>query len=161
MRALAPLLPPGEAWVSPARRTRESAVLSGFPQAHETNALREAHFGVMAGQTWAALETNFGEAPRRWIEALSCPDADDGPPGGETGRAFHARLQGWLDELPEHGVVLAFTHAGPVRAVLQLTLPLGALEIWPGRAAVLRRAAGAWWLVGLNWPPPAPRLNAE
>lgn len=153
MQALASLLPRGEAQVSPARRARESAALAGFSSAREAPALREAHFGVMSGCTWAELESDFGEAPRRWIDALSRPDSDEGPPGGESGRAFHARLQGWLGELPERGVVLAFTHAGPIRAVVRLTLQLGALEVWPGHALVLRKAGGEWWLVGLNWPP--------
>ncbi|WP_331710195.1 histidine phosphatase family protein [Deinococcus puniceus] len=150
---------PALAYTSPTQRARETAALAGFPQAQAAPALQEAHFGVMAGHTWAELEAQYGTAPRDWIEALSDPDSDSGPPGGETGRAFHARLQEWLDDLPHAGTVLAFTHAGPLLALLRLTVGLRAAEIAPGGRAVLHRAAvhpssmgGDWWLSHLGSP---------
>ncbi|UQN07448.1 histidine phosphatase family protein [Deinococcus sp. QL22] len=147
------------AYTSPARRARETAALAGFPHAQAAPALQEARFGVMAGHTWAELEDEYGVAPREWIDALSDPGSDSGPPGGETGRTFHARLQKWLDALPHAGTVVAFTHAGPLLALLRLTVGLRAAEIAPGGRAVLHRAAahptsagGDWWLSHLAPP---------
>ncbi|WP_309572031.1 histidine phosphatase family protein [Deinococcus sp.] len=154
-KALATLLqlPPGAlAFTSPAGRTRQTAALAGFPQAVPTPALGEADFGVMAGHTWAELEDTHGDAPRAWIDALSDPWADSGPPDGETGRAFHARLRGWLDTLPDDGEVVAFTHAGPLLALLRLTVALSGAEVPPGTVATLRRGGGPWWLVSLRPP---------
>ena len=44
-------------------------------------------------------------------------------PAHETGKAFMARIRGWLAELPAEGRVLAFTHAGVVREALWALLP--------------------------------------
>ncbi|WP_346763211.1 histidine phosphatase family protein [Deinococcus sp. Arct2-2] len=147
------------AFTSPAQRARETAELAGFPHAQAAPALQEANFGVMAGHTWAELETQYGTAPRDWIEALADPDSDSGPPGGETGRAFHARLQMWLDALPHAGTVIAFTHAGPLLALLRLTVSLKAAEIAPGGRGTLHRVTasehsggGDWWLSHLSSP---------
>ncbi|ADV67742.1 histidine phosphatase family protein [Deinococcus maricopensis] len=149
-RALQGRLPGATAFVSPARRAFETAVLAGVPDARPVPALHEAHFGVMHGHTWAALETQHGDAPRTWIDALADPHADHGPPGGDTGRAFHARVQGWLNDLPDAGPVVAFTHAGVVLAALRLTVGLRAAEVHAARVTHLRRHEGAWWLVTLN-----------
>lgn len=140
------------AFTSPGRRARETAALAGFRQAVPAPALREARFGVMAGRTWAELEGTFGEAPRAWIDALADPISDAGPPGGETGRSFHDRMQGWLAGLPEDGEVVAFTHAGPLQAALRLTVGLRAVATPPGTVATLRRAGGQWWLTALRPP---------
>lgn len=146
-------LPPGAlALTSPSRRTRETAALAGFPHATLVPALAEARFGVMAGRTWAELEAEFGEAPRGWIEALADPCADVGPPSGETGRAFHARVGRWLETLPDAGEVVALTHAGVILAALRLGVGLRAAEVRPGGIATLRRAGGAWWLTRLVVP---------
>ncbi|WP_415784155.1 histidine phosphatase family protein [Deinococcus saxicola] len=142
------------AHTSPSLRTRETAELAGFPHAIAAPALAEAAFGIMAGQTWAELEAQFGEGPRGWIDALSNPESESGPPEGETGRAFHARIQNWLTELPQDGDVIAFTHAGPLLAALRLCVSLGAAEIAPGGVAVLKRAEGHWWLRELRQAAP-------
>lgn len=148
-------LPPttATAFTSPARRARQTAALAGFPGATVVAALREADFGLMAGHTWDELEAAHGDLPRAWIDGLGNPGSDAGPPGGETGRAFHARLQRWLDTLPEGGEVVAFTHAGPLHALLRLSVGLRAVETPPGAVATLRRAGDAWWLVNLAGPP--------
>ncbi|BDP40075.1 phosphoglycerate mutase [Deinococcus aetherius] len=140
------------AFTSPSRRARETAMLAGFTQAVPTPALAEARFGVIAGRTWAELEETFGDAPRAWIDALDDPGADGGAPGGETGRAFHARVWEWLATLPDSGEVVAFTHAGPVRAALRLTVGLRAVAAPPGTVATLRRAGEDWWLTALCPP---------
>lgn len=131
---------------SPTLRTRQTAELAGFPHCIAAPALAEAAFGVMAGQTWAELEARFGDMPRGWIDGLSNPKSEAGPPGGETGRTFHARVQNWLTQLPDDGDVVAFTHAGPLLAALRLCVGLSAAEIAPGGVAVLKRAEGHWWL---------------
>lgn len=155
VRRLSGLLPESAtAFASPARRARETALRTGFARAQPHDALCEAHFGVMAGHTWAELEAEYGAAPGSWIEALADPTSGEGPPGGESGREFHGRVRGWLGGLPPHGAVVAFTHAGPIRAVLGLTLGLSAVDLLAGRATLLRRAGQAWWLMGLNWPAP-------
>ena len=138
------------AFVSPSLRTKETAALAGFPHAVTVPGLAEANFGVMAGQTWSELEARYGNRPRHWIEALAEPAADDGPPGGETGHGFHARIQGWLSGLPHEGQVIAFTHAGPLLAALRLCVGLRAAEIDPGGVAVITRAEGHWWLSELR-----------
>jgi len=140
------------AFSSPSLRARETAALAGFPDAVPVPALSEADFGVMAGRTWAELEAEFGEAPRGWIDALADPAADGGPPGGETGRAFHARLRDWLAALPGEGEVIAFTHAGAVLGALRLTVGLRAAEVRPGGVATLRRVEQDWWLTRLTRP---------
>lgn len=147
------LPPTAAAFTSPSRRARQTAALAGFPGATLVDALREADFGVMAGHTWAELEAAHGDRPRAWIGALGDPDGDSGPPGGETGRAFHARLQTWLATLPDEGEVVAFTHAGPLHALLRLTVGLRAAEAPPGTVVTLRRAGAAWWLVALQGGP--------
>lgn len=152
------------ACASPSLRARQTAELAGFPHASATAALAEANFGVMAGRTWAELEAQFGGKPRGWIDALGDPESLAGPPGGETGRAFHARIQSWLDALPPDGEVIAFTHAGPLLAALRLCVGLRAAETAPGGVAVLQRAQGHWWLRELRRPevwPPARALTSS
>lgn len=146
-------LPPHAlALTSPSLRARQTAELAGFPDAVSTSALCEAQFGVMAGRTWAELEAQFGDAPRGWIDALGEPISETGPPGGETGRAFHARIQRWLNDLPQEGTVIAFTHAGPLLAALRLCVGLRAAEVAPGGVAALKRAEDDWWLRELRRP---------
>jgi|GEM_PF-1497916 len=145
----------GDAWAqvltSPAARARETARLAGHAGARVTADLAEAAFGCMAGHTWAELEAAHGATARAWIDALIHPNRDDGPPGGETGRAFHARIRRVLHDLPE-GRSLLFTHAGVIRAALRVTVGLTAVTIRAANATVLQEHQGHWWLEGLNWP---------
>ena len=136
------------AFTSPLGRARQTARLAGFPDALPQPALAEASFGVMAGHTWTELEAAHGEAPRTWIDALSDPHSPHGPPDGDTGHSFHARVQAWLDTLPA-GEAVAFTHAGPLLAALRLTVGLSAAATPPGTVATLRREGGHWWLTAL------------
>ena len=143
-------LPAGTVFSSPARRADQTARLAGFTEIQPTPALSEANFGVMAGRTWAELEATHGTAPARWIAALSDPACLDGPPEGESGAAFHIRVQRWLNTLPASGTVLAFTHLGPVLAALRVCVGLNAAEVSPCGVAHLRRSGTDWWLVGLT-----------
>ncbi len=155
VQARALRLPAGAlALSSPTRRALETARLAGFSRPSVTPALREADFGAMAGRTWAELESAHGREPQRWIAALADPDSDVGPPGGETGRAFHDRVRAWLTALPDQGGVVAFTHLGPLLAALRLTVGLSAADLPPCSAAHLRRSGGSWWLASVT-PGPA------
>lgn len=136
---------------SPSARTLQTAQHAGFaPQT--AAALAEADFGVMAGKTWAELEQTYADLPWHWTKALSDPTLNFGPPQGETGKEFHARLQQWLQGLPAAGEVVAFTHAGPIHAILRLTVGLSAVETPPCTVVTLKRSGGSWWLTGLHRP---------
>ncbi|MFC4454231.1 histidine phosphatase family protein [Deinococcus sonorensis] len=149
-QAQALVLPEGRVYSSPARRARETAEQAGRFPVQVSPALAEAHFGVMAGHTWAELEARYGATPAGWVTALSDPAAPDGPPEGESGEAFHARIDEWLQTLPLSGTVLAFTHLGPVLAALRLTVGLRAAELPTCGVVHLRRSEQAWWLVRLG-----------
>lgn len=161
----APLTPRGEAlartlklpmhavaFTSPSYRAQRTAELAGFIAPEVAPALAEANFGVMAGRTWAELERVYANLPWHWTRALSDPTLAFGPPQGETGRDFHARVQRWLDPLPETGEVVAFTHAGPIHAALRLTVGIKAVETPPCTVVTLKRGSGEWWLVGMSTP---------
>lgn len=153
-QALAGRLPPASevsALSSPCLRARSTAQLAGFT-AQEMPALAEANFGVMSGKTWQELEEIYADLPWHWTKALSDPALNFGPPQGETGKEFHARLQRWLTDLPASGQVVAFTHAGPIHAVLRLTVGLSAVETPPCTVVTLKRGGGHWWLCGLEKP---------
>ena len=153
-QAAALKLPAGRTYSSPSDRCIETARLAGYTDLQPVPELSEASFGVMAGHTWAELEAAHGHAPLSWIAALSDPTSHGGPPGGESGAAFHGRIQDWLDGLPGDGTVLAFTHLGPVLAALRLTVGLRAAEMSPSGTAHLRRSGADWWLVSLTGGPP-------
>ena len=148
-------LPTGTVFSSPTRRAVQTARRAGFTDIQTTPALSEANFGVMAGRTWAELEAEHGTAPARWIAALSDPASLDGPPEGESGAAFHARVAGWLERTPQTSTLLAFTHLGPLLAALRLTVGLRAAEAPPCSVAHLRRSSEDWWLVSLTPGPVA------
>jgi alpha-ribazole phosphatase len=142
-------LPAGTVYSSPAARCVQTATLAGYTDIQLVPALTEADFGIMAGHTWAALETEYSSAPAGWIAGLTDPESLLGPPEGETGAGFHARVAGWLSDLG-NGTVLAFTHLGPVLAALRLTVGLKAAELPPCTVVHLRRSGADWWLVSLT-----------
>ena len=157
-QAAALRLPAGTVFSSPAARCVQTAAGAGHRQVQRVPELREAGFGLMAGHTWAELEAAYGTAPAGWIAALGDPVSLDGPPEGESGAAFHGRVQRWLSTLPGTGTVLAFTHLGPLLAALRLCLGLQAAEVSPCGVAHLRRSTAVntavntadWWLVELR-----------
>ena len=152
-QAAALRLPAGVVYSSPSARCLETARLARFTDIQPMPALCEASFGIMAGHTWAELEAAHSLAPLAWIAALGDPASCGGPPGGESGAAFHGRVRGWLNTLSESGTVLAFTHLGPLLAATRLTVGLRAAEVPVCGVAHLRRSThqqgGDWWLVSL------------
>ncbi len=139
---------------SPSLRTQQTAALAGLGTPTLTPALAEAKFGEMAGHTWAELEQRYGDLAQQWLLGLSDPTSNIGPPQGETGQTFHARIGGWLSTLPTQGDVIAVTHFGPCLAVLRLCLSLSAVAIPPACLIRLVKSQQGcqqdWWLEELR-----------
>ncbi len=76
--------------------------------------LRELSFGVWEGQTWGEVAENDSDALQAWY---TNPYRHT-PTGGEAYGELETRVQSWLGALPKTGRVLAFTHGGPIRALL-------------------------------------------
>jgi broad specificity phosphatase PhoE len=76
--------------------------------------LRELYFGAWEGRLWSEVADTDAEALNAWF----ADPYRNTPTGGETYAALAERVQAWRASLPETGRVLAFTHGGPLRAVL-------------------------------------------
>jgi probable phosphoglycerate mutase len=90
--------------------------------------LRERHFGVFEGHTWAELDQRWPEAARRWRDR----DVDFAPEDGETLVDFYARSvacaarlaarhPGGTIALVAHGGVLDCLYRAATRVSLQAT----------------------------------------
>ncbi len=86
------------------------------------------------------------------------------PGGGETFEALCARVRSAVDrlvaEVPDDGVALAATHAGPLHALLSVLLgdaERAALKVRFLTASItrFRRSNGVWTLARLNQTAPA------
>lgn len=102
--------------------------------------LRERHFGVFEGQTWAEIETHWPHESARW----RARDLDFGPEGGETLRAFYARVVDAAERLaaahPGQTVALV-AHGGVMDCLYRaaVRIDLAAPRTWQlGNAAVNR-----------------------
>ena len=102
--------------------------------------LRERHFGVFEGQTWAEIETKHPAESLRWRQR----EADFGPPGGETLRGFYERVvatasrlvaghAGQTVALVAHGGVLDCLYRAATR------IDLNAPRTWQLRNAGINR----------------------
>lgn len=101
-------------WSSDLRRARLSAAPTsrrlGLPVQPDAR-LRERHLGVLEG----ALSTALVPAVTG-IEHGRVVDPDAHPDGGESLRDMHARLQSFVDELPDTaGDAVIVAHGGSVR----------------------------------------------
>ena len=97
------------------RRTTETAQLAlpgvcSTPDAR----LRELSFGAWEGKTWAEVARTDPDALASWYRN----PYRYAPTDGEMYADLETRVQAWLETLPKAGRVLAFTHGGPIRAVL-------------------------------------------
>ncbi len=97
------------------KRTIETAQLS-LPAVNVTleTRLRELGFGAWEGRSWGEVAENDADAVNAWYE----DPYRNAPTDGETYGELETRVQTWLGALPQTGRVLAFTHGGPIRAVL-------------------------------------------
>jgi alpha-ribazole phosphatase len=96
-------------------RAQETACLALPGRAARPDArLRELAFGTWEGRRWREVAEEDGAALRAWYED---PYAH-APTGGERYEALLARVTAWRRALPARGRVLAFTHGGPILALL-------------------------------------------
>jgi 2,3-bisphosphoglycerate-dependent phosphoglycerate mutase len=107
-------------------RALDTARLSGF-EPHPDARLRELNFGVFEGgdNTENAKHPEFAA----WIQ----DPVNRAAPLGESYANLRARAMHWLENLPESGEVLAFSHGGLIQVLtcglLELS-PLVAPRIW-------------------------------
>ena len=131
---------PGEVYVSPALRARETAAIL-FPEARQIVVpdLREMDFGVFEGRSWQEMEDD--PAYRAWVEA----NCEGQCPGGEDRAGFAARIRAAMQAIFERekdsaeAVIVA--HGGTQMA---------ALEHWgpePGEYFRWQTACGCGWLL--------------
>jgi broad specificity phosphatase PhoE len=129
---------------SPAARCRETAAAAGLG-ADLDDALVECDFGAWAGRRLADVDAS------EWMV-----DPDAAPHGGETMRAFAARVARWLDAQAEReGAAAAITHGGVVKAAVvhALRAPLEAfwqIDAAPLSVTELHAHDGRWTLARLN-----------
>ena len=151
--ALGPHLPPaGMILSSPALRCRQTAEALGLRPRLDPD-LAECDFGTWEGRTFAEIAGAHPGLIDGWLA-----DPDAAPHGGESLRAFSTRVAGWLASMPggTAGPVVAFTHAGVIRAAVVRALAAPIDAFWrvaadPSSITELRVDDGAWTLVRSNW----------
>lgn len=137
---------------SPALRCAQTAAAAGLRPAVEPR-IAECDFGRWAGRSLADLHAETPQQVAAWIA-----DPDAAPHGGESLRAFAARVAGWLDEQAgADGTTLAITHGGVVKAALvhALGAPLDAfwrLDAAPLTVTELHAHDGRWTVTRTNCP---------
>ncbi|HST39815.1 MAG TPA: histidine phosphatase family protein [Conexibacter sp.] len=115
--------------------------------------LAECDFGAWAGRSLAELHADDPEAVGAWMG-----DPEAAPHGGESLRAFAARVAGWLDgQAAGDGATLAITHGGVVKAALvhALGAPLDAfwrIDVAPLAVTELHAHDGRWTITRTNCP---------
>jgi broad specificity phosphatase PhoE len=142
-RALAGRLPrEGEVLSSPKLRCRQTAQAAGLRPLIEPR-LAECDFGSWEG---IAFESRSVEQAGGWRA-----DPDAAPHGGESLRAFSARVASWLEGFdPEDArPLVAFTHAGVIRAAVVHALEGSLASFWrlsvaPLSVVELQRHGDGW-----------------
>ncbi len=151
-------LPPIEvAFVSPARRARQTAAALGIDAVTEP-LLAEADFGAWAGRPFEEVVREDPLGVKGWLE-----DPSARPHGGESLEELAARASAFLDKVASlmgegKGAVLAVTHSGFVRAACLKAIGAPLTSFWkigvePLSVTELAWTTGAWALVRLNWAP--------
>lgn len=148
--ALAAALPKRcEVMSSPTLRCRQTAEAAGL-QASVDERLAECDFGRWAGTTLREVDPDDGRA---WML-----DPDAAPHGGESLRAFAARIAAWLDgQAGTDGTAAAITHAGVIKAAVvhAMNAPLAAfwrIDAAPLSVSELHAHDGRWTISRLNHP---------
>jgi alpha-ribazole phosphatase len=117
--ALKAKLPPNAfAVCSPARRTRETAMMLQLDAAEQAN-FREQDFGEWTGRRHNDLTAELGDAYQQFWKS----PADSRPPGGESFVDQIVRARTGLATLPAGDAVLV-VHSGTIRALLAIALDL-------------------------------------
>jgi broad specificity phosphatase PhoE len=144
---------------SPAARCLQTAEAAGL-EARVDTVLAECDFGCWAGLRLADVDA---DGARAWML-----DPDAAPHGGETLRAFAARVARWLDgEAYRDGTAVAITHGGVVKAAVAHALgaPLEAfwrIDAAPLSITELHAHDGRWTVARVNdaVEPARPRVEA-
>jgi broad specificity phosphatase PhoE len=116
---------PGRAEVicSPSLRCLQTAEAAGLDTPSVQDELRECDFGSWAGRTLSEL------SPAETGAWMSDPEAS--PHGGESLRAFAARVAAWLDgQAGLDGSAVAITHGGVVKAAVVHALGAPIESFW-------------------------------
>ena len=143
-------LPDGDVLCSPALRCRETASTAGL-DATVDPALAECDFGSWCGRSLADVHASDPDAAASWMT-----DPDAAPHGGESLRAFAARVASWLDgQATLDGRATAITHAGVVKAAVvhALGAPLEAfwrVDVAPLGVTELHAHDGRWTVARVN-----------
>ena len=111
---------------SPSARCLETAEAAGLAVDAIEPAIAECDFGAWAGRT---LEDVTAAEPASGVAWMTDPDA--APHGGESLRAFAARVAAWLDAQAElDGGAVAITHGGVVKAAIVAALSAPIEAFW-------------------------------
>jgi len=144
-------------WSSDLKRAQETAapIAKHFGLFLATSAgLREMNFGSWEGLTWSAVERQYPEDARAWIERFP----HHRPPGGESFLELQARVITELESLAERaesGSVIAVTHAGFIRTAIGWVLGMPDTRIsritqYHGAISVLENFATHWSVAATN-----------
>lgn len=150
INALRSLLPQGAvAFVSPARRTLETAIVLGLTAIPEPS-FREQDFGSWTGRRHSQLAQAFGHEYSKFWQS----PAENVAPGGESFVDQISRVRERLATLPDGDAVL-IVHSGTIRAVLAVALELApdnALRfvIDPLSLTRIDRLTNGWRVVYVN-----------
>lgn len=140
-----------EVLASPARRARETCAALGLEAVVEDPALAECDFGAWAGRSLAQVHEDDPAGVAAWMT-----DPDAAPHGGESLRAFAARVAGWLNgQAGRDGAAVVVTHGGVVKAAVAHALgaPVEAtwrIDVAPLRTTELHAHDGRWTVSRVN-----------
>jgi broad specificity phosphatase PhoE len=113
-------------YASPMKRVQQTLAPTLKLGRHEQkilSGLREVDFGHWTGMNWAAVRDKFNFAVHEWLEQIEHP----GPPNGESGKTFRARVEPCLQEITQKHpgeTVAIFCHGGVIRMLLAILLEL-------------------------------------
>jgi broad specificity phosphatase PhoE len=152
--------PRAEVVCSPSERCRATAEAAGLAVDAVEPAIAECDFGAWRGRTLDELVAARPVETRRWMT-----DPDSVPHGGESLRAFCARVTAWLDDQAgRDGTCVAVTHGGVVKAAVVHALAAPIDSFWRVDCAPLSRTelhahGGRWTLRSVNVPVRAVRTD--
>jgi len=136
---------------SPALRCRATADAAGLTVTAVEPAISECDFGSWCGRALDELVAESADDTQRWMT-----DPDSAPHGGESLRAFTARVAAWLDDQSRRdGTCLAITHGGVVKAAVVHALGAPIEAFWRVDCAPLSRTElhahdGRWTVSNVN-----------